>query len=159
MHCATLVYPCDNKRLLGGLESILGLFIGSSDNASSTAQRHQLPPQTTSTAPQATAGHWAHTGAALGTAGQLPPAKWVDIYSTCPSIEKSINWSKAQTVLKCSTKIISYFDKYQIIYYLSIVYFAILYYAIIYRNNNIGLINVVFSHAYAHEDPPRGQKF
>ena len=48
---------------------------------------------------------------------------------------------------------INYIDKYQIIYYLSIVYFAILYYAIVYRNNNIGLINVVFSHAYAHEDP------
>ena len=49
---------------------------------------------------------------------------------------------------------INHFDKYQIIYYLSIVYFAILYYAIVYRNNNISLINVVFSHAYAHEDPP-----
>jgi len=50
---------------------------------------------------------------------------------------------------------INHFDKYQIIYYLSIVYFAILYYAIIYRNNNISLINVVFSYAYAHKDPPR----
>lgn len=147
----TSVLPCDNKRLLGGLKSILGLFPVASDNATSTAQRHR-PPQTTST--QATAGHWAHTGAALGTAGQLPPAKRVYIYSTGLSIEKSINWSKAQTVLKCSTKLISYFDKYQIIYYLSIVYFAILYYAIVYRNNNISLINVVFSHAYAHEDPP-----
>ena len=156
MHCATLVYPCDNKRLESALKSILGLFTGNSDNATSTAQRqcHQH-----STAPQATAGHWAHTRAALGTAGQPPPAKRVDIYSTCLSTEKSINWSKAQTVLKCSTKIISYFDKYQIIYYFSILYFAILYYAIIYRNNNISLINVVFSHAYAHEDPPRGQKF
>lgn len=59
------VLPCDNKRLLGGLESILGLFPVASDNASSTAQRHQLPPQTTST--QATAGHtpgqhWAQLG-------------------------------------------------------------------------------------------------
>ena len=54
---------------------------------------------------------------------------------------------------------INHFDKYQIIYYLSIVYFAILYYAIVYRNNNISLINVVFSHAYAHEDPPLPKKF
>ena len=54
---------------------------------------------------------------------------------------------------------INHFDKYQIIYYLSIVYFAILYYAIIYRNNNISLINVVFSHAYAHKDPPGAKSF
>ena len=40
MHCATLVYPCDNKRLESALKSILGLFTGSSDNATSTAQRH-----------------------------------------------------------------------------------------------------------------------
>jgi len=161
---ATLVLPCDNKRLESALKSILGLFTGSSDNATSTAQRHSAtschhrPPA--HRPPQATAGHWAHTRAALGTAGQLPPGKRVDIYSTCPSIEKSINWSKAQTVLKCSTKIISYFDKYQIIYYFSIVYLTILYYAIVYRNNMIVLINVVFSHAYAREeDPPLPKKF
>jgi hypothetical protein len=40
MHCATLVYPCDNKRLLGGLKSILEAFPVASDNATSTAQRH-----------------------------------------------------------------------------------------------------------------------
>ena len=138
MHCATLVYPSDNKRLESALKSILGLFTGSSDNATSTAQRHR-PPQATSTVPATT----------------MP----VYIYSTGLSIEKSINWSKAQTVLKCSTKLISYFDKYQIIYYLSIVYLTILYYAIAYRNNNISLINVVFSRAYAHEDPPLPKKF
>ena len=60
----TNVLPCDNKRLLGGLESILGLFPIPCDNATSTAQRHK-PPQTTST--QATAGHtlgqhWAQLG-------------------------------------------------------------------------------------------------
>ena len=145
---ATLVFPCDNKPLKTALKSILGVFIGGSDNTICTGQRHQLPPQTTSTAPQATAGHWAKISTAPATT--MP----IYIYSTCLSIEKSINWSKAQTVLKCSTKIISYSDKYQIIYYLSIIYFGILYYAIIYINNMIVLINVVFSHAYAHEDPP-----
>ena len=95
MHCATLVYTSDNKRLLGGLKSILKLFLVASDNATSTAQRHR-PPQTTST--QATAGHWAHTGAALGTAGQLPPAKRVDIYSTGLSFEKSTTVQTTSTV-------------------------------------------------------------
>ena len=95
MHCATLVYPCDNKRLLGGLESILGAFPVDSDSATSTAQRHR-PPQTTST--QATAGHWAHTGAALGTAGQLPPGERVYIYITGLSIEKSTTVQTTSTV-------------------------------------------------------------
>ena len=92
---ATLVLPCDNKRLLGGLKSILGLFPVASDNATSTAQHHR-PPQTTST--QATAGHWAHTRAALGTAGQPPPAKRVYIYSTCLSTEKSTTVQTTSTV-------------------------------------------------------------
>ena len=96
MRQTTLVSPCDNKRLESALKSILGLFIGSSDNATSTAQRHQLPPQITST--QATAGHWAHTGAALGTAGQLPPAKRVYIYITGLSIEKSTTVQTTSTV-------------------------------------------------------------
>jgi hypothetical protein len=87
---ATLVLPCDNKRLLGGLKSILGAFIGSSDNASSTAQRHRPP--------QATAGHWAHTGAALGTAGQLPPSERVYIYITVLSFEKSTTVQTTSTV-------------------------------------------------------------
>ena len=154
MHCATLVYPCDNKRLLGGLESILELFPVASDNATSTAQRHSAtschhrPPAHRS--PQATAGH-----CALGThQGTAPaPTMPVYIYSTGLSIEKSINWSKAQTVLKCSTKIISYSNKYRIIYYFSIVYLTILYYAIVYRNNMIVLINMSYPRA-REEDPP-----
>ena len=97
MRQTTLVSPSDNKRLESALKSILGLFIGSSDNATSTAQRHK-PPQTTSTAPQATAGHWAHTGAALGTAGQLPPAKRVYIYITGLSFEKSTTVQTTSTV-------------------------------------------------------------
>ena len=110
----TSVLPCDNKRLLGGLESILGAFLVDSDSASrsgqsiradhscqhsatSTAQRHR-PPQATSTVPATTAGHWAHTRAALGTAGQLPPAKRVYIYGTGLSIEKSITVQTTSTV-------------------------------------------------------------
>lgn len=118
MHCATLVYHCDNKRLLGGLKSILGVFLVYSDsasqsgqsiradhscqhNATSTAQRHSAtschhrPP---AHRPQATAGHWAHTWAALGTTGQLPPAKRVVIYSTCLSTEKSTTVQTTSTV-------------------------------------------------------------
>ena len=164
MHCATLVYLGDNKRLLGGLKSILGLFLVYSDSANRSGQLiradHSCQHSATICQHSTTGHHRAQltTSTVLGKA----PAQTtmpVYIYSTCLSTEKSINWSKAQTVLKCSTKIISYFDKYQIIYYLSIVYFAILYYAIVYRNNNISLINVVFSHAYAHEDPPLPKKF
>jgi hypothetical protein len=101
MHCATLVYPSDNKRLLGGLKSILGLFLVASDSANRSGQSiradhscHHRPPAQRS----APAGHWAHTGAALGTAGQLPPAKRVDIYSTGLSIEKSTTVQTTSTV-------------------------------------------------------------
>jgi hypothetical protein len=94
MRQTTLVSPCDNKRLLGGLKSILGLFPVASDNASSTAQRHSA----TSCHYRSPAGHWAHTGAALGTAGQLPPAKRVYIYITGLSIEKSTTVQTTSTV-------------------------------------------------------------
>lgn len=120
MHCATLVYPCDNKRLLGGLESILGLFIVDSDSASRSGlitaastvppaqQSATAPPQTTSTAPQATAGHWAHTRAALGTAGQLPLGERVYIYSTGLSFEKSITVQTTSTVYNTKSDLYLY---------------------------------------------------
>ena len=58
MHCATLVYPSDNKRLESALKSILGLFTGKSDNATSTAQRHRPQLGTGQTLRQ----HWAQLG-------------------------------------------------------------------------------------------------
>ena len=54
----TSVLPCDNKRLLGGLKSILGLFAVASDNASNTAQRHRPQLGTGHTLGQ----HWAQLG-------------------------------------------------------------------------------------------------
>jgi hypothetical protein len=69
MLSATHVSPSDNKPVLGGLKSILGMFTGRSDNASRSGQQiradhscqqlatHQhRPPAATSTA-LATAGH------------------------------------------------------------------------------------------------------
>ena len=61
---ATCVSPSDNKPVLGGLKSILGMFTVHSDNASRSGQQitqqlatHQhRPPAATSTA-LATAGH------------------------------------------------------------------------------------------------------
>ena len=104
MHYATLVYPCDNKRFLGGLESILGLFLVYSDSASRSGQLiradHSCQHSATSCQHSTTGHHRAQltTSTALGTAGQLTPAKRVVIYSTCLSTEKSTTVQKTSTV-------------------------------------------------------------
>ena len=107
MHCATLVYPSDNKRLLGGLESILGVFLVDSDSANRSGQSiradHSCQHSATSCQhrPQhsTTDHHRAHltTSTAQGTA----PAQTTmmqDIYSTGLSIEKSTTVQTTSTV-------------------------------------------------------------
>jgi hypothetical protein len=81
MHYATHVSPSDNKPVLGGLKSILGVFTGHSYNASRSSQQlatHQhRPPAATSTA-LATAGHRSpatdHHSTQLATGCSWPPA-------------------------------------------------------------------------------------
>ena len=103
MHCATLVYPCDNKRLLGGLKSILGLFLVYSDSASRSGQLiradHSCQHSATSCQHSTTGHHRAQltTSTAQGTA----PAQTtmpIYIYSTCLSTEKSTTVQKTTTV-------------------------------------------------------------
>lgn len=103
MHCATLVYPSDNKRLLGGLESILGAFLVDSDSASRSGQSiradHSCQHSATSCQHSITGHHKSQltTSTAQGTA----PAQTtmpVYIYSTGLSFEKSTTVQKTSTV-------------------------------------------------------------
>lgn len=103
MHCATLVYPSDNKRLLGGLKSILGLFLVYSDSASRSGQSiradHSCQHSATSCQHSTTGHHRAQltTSTAQGTA-PAQTAMMQDIYSTCLSIEKLLTVAKYSTV-------------------------------------------------------------
>jgi hypothetical protein len=85
---ATCVSPSDNKPILGGLKSIVGVFTGHSDNASRSGQQlatdqhrpqqgSHRPPAAISTA-LATAGHRSpatdHHSTQLATGRSWPPA-------------------------------------------------------------------------------------
>lgn len=86
---ATCVSPSDNKSILGGLKSILGVFIGHSDNASRSGQQIRINhscqqlatcqhrSQLTDYRPPAAAGHRSPaTGRStqLATGSSWPPA-------------------------------------------------------------------------------------
>lgn len=165
---ATCVSPSDNKRLLGGLKSILGVFTGHSDNASRSGQQiradhscQQLATcqhrsQLTGHRPPATAGHRSpatdHHSTADHSRAALPPAPAtipVYIYSTGLSIEKSINCMKTHTVSKPS----STFIYYRNIYYTQILYQKTIYLQTIYSLTYRILIKMAFF-SCVKDDPP-----
>lgn len=105
MHQATHVSPSDNKPILGGLKSILGVFTGHSDNASRSGQQlatHQhRPPAATSTA-LATAGHRSpatdHHSTQLATGRSWPqstttghhrPISWPQLAADMPKTQQN----------------------------------------------------------------------